>query len=353
MKIRSCLTYLLAFALLAFASNKRLFAKEGIKTNLRQLTSNLPIDGFCWHPNGQEIIFSARDWIYSVEINGGKRKKLIPGCCPQWIEDGKRFIYFLDVGYDGNRCELWSADPNGEARLRLCQKDFFIDPRSSPVVSPNGKIIAFRYERDSPLHRLYEIRLLVLRDSLEAEPSVHILFAVTLPACLHTIGWLDNNHLVIVCDGQVLVLDADQVEWAPADSSFTSERFLRLKTSSVGVTETSYQELSQKQKIPCNCEISQDAQWVAYVKHMEGKEPFKNKLFVRKLTGKKNSIMICEDVSPPRYYGLSRFAPAGLKMAFIKWSGDPRYFFGDLWLIDLAEIDAKPQISAEVANTQD
>jgi len=339
MRIRDWLTCLL-LPLLIFSSSMKLVAEEDTKAKLRQLTKDLPIFGFCWHPSGPEILFSSRDWIYSIDVNSGRVKKLIPGCCPQWIEDGKRFIYFLRVGYDGNRSELWSADRNGEARLRLCDKDFFILTKPSPIVAPNGKMIAFHYERGSFLCRFYEIRLLVLGDSLEAEPSVRILFVVTLPTCLHIIGWLDNNHLVIVRDGQVLVLDVHQVEWAPADSNFTSERFLRLNTSSVGVTETSYQELIRTGKIPYNCEVSQDGRWLAQVKH-EGEQPYKNKMIVRKLVGEEKSIMICEDVSPPRYYGLPRFAPAGLKMAFIKWSGDPRYYSGDLWMADLSEIEAK------------
>lgn len=337
MRIRDWLTCLL-LPLLIFSSSMKLVAEEDTKAKLRQLTKDLPIFGFCWHPSGQKILFSSRDWIYSVDVNEGQIKKLIPGCCPQWIEDGKRFIYFLRVGYDGNRSELWSADRNGEARLRLCDKDFFILTKPSPIVAPNGKMIAFHYERGSPLCRFYEIRLLVLGDSLEAEPSVRILFVVTLPTCLHIIGWLDNNHLVIVRDGQVLVLDVHQVEWAPADSNFTSERFLRLNTSSVGVTETSYQELIRTGKIPYNCEVSQDGRWVAQVEHVEGKGPYRNKLIMRKLITQEESFLVCENVSPPRYYGLPRFAPADLKIAFIKWCGDPRYYYGDLYIFDFATL---------------
>jgi len=351
MRNKDWLTCLL-LPLLIFSSSMKLVAEEDKKAKLRQLTKDLPIFGFSWHPSGKEILFNSRDWIYSVDVNEGQIKKLIPGCCLQWIEDGKRFIYFLKVGYDGNRCELWSADRNGEARWRLCDKDFFILTKPFPIVAPNGKMIAFHYERGSPSRRFYEIRLLVLGDSLEAEPSVRILFVVSLPTFLHIIGWLDNNHLVIVCDGQVLALDVHQVEWAPVDSNFMSERFLRLKRSSVGVTETSYQELIRTRKIPYNCEVSQDGRWLAQVKH-EGGQPYKNKLIVRKLVGEEKSIMICEDVSPPCFYGLPRFAPAGLKMAFIKWSGDPRYYSGDLWMADLSEIESQNSEYAGKDNGQE
>ena len=343
MEIRDYLTCLLLSFLLVFSSSTKLFAEEDTKPNLRQLTSNLPIDGFCWHPGGQEILFSSRDWIYSVDINEGQIKKLIPGRCPQWIEGGKRFIYFLDVGYDGNRCELWSADRNGEARLRFCKEDFFISSRHSPVVSSNGDMVAFHYSSSGRVGgRLEEIRLVVLGDSLEAKPSVRILFVAPFSTrLLYITGWLDDSHLAVMCDARVVILDIEQVEWVPADNSYTNERFVRLQTSLVGVTETSYEELSGRGKIPYNCEISQDGQWVAQVKHIEGREPFRNKLIVSKLTDEERSILICEDVSPPRFYGLPRFAPAGLKMAFIKWSGDPRYYSGNLRLVDLAEIETK------------
>ena len=346
MRIRDWVSCLL-LPLLIFSSSMKLVAEEDTKAKLRQLTKDLPIFGFCWHPSGQEILFNSRDWIYSVDVNEGQIKKLIPGCCPQWIESGKRFIYFVDVGYDGNRCELWSANPNGEARLRLCKEDFLIS--TTPVVSPNGNMLAFHYSCCMTEGGFEEIRLIVFKPSLNinTKPSVRILLVAPFGTFLHIIGWFDNTHLAVVRDRQVLLLDLDQVEWAPVDSGFTSERFVRLKTSSIGVTETSYQELIRTGKIPYNCEISQDGQWAAQVEHVEGKGPYRNKLIMKKIITQEESFLVCENVSPPRYYGLPRFAPAGLKIAFIKWCGDPRHYFGDLWLVDLAEIEAKPEISPE------
>jgi hypothetical protein len=194
-----------------------------------------------------------------------------------------------------------------------------------------------------------EIRLIVFKPSLNinTKRSVRILLVAPFGTFLHIIGWFDNTHLAVVRDRQVLLLDLGQVEWAPVDSGSTSERFVRLKTSSIGVTETSYQELIRTGKIPYNCEISQDGQWAAQVEHVEGKGPYRNKLIMRKLITQEESFLVCENVSPPRYYGLPRFAPADLKIAFIKWCGDPRHYYGDLWLVDLAEIEAKPEISPE------
>ena len=82
------------------------------------------------------------EWIWIREPGGGGWRKLIPGRCPQWQLDGKRFFYFLDVGYDGNRAELWSADSDGEARWRLTQSDYFIND-GPVVVSPDGHNLAF------------------------------------------------------------------------------------------------------------------------------------------------------------------------------------------------------------------
>lgn len=338
MNIGNRLTCLLLLALLVLSSSIKLFAGENPKANLNQLTTNLPIFGFCWHPNGQEILFSSRDWIYSVDVNNVRIRKLIPGRCPQWIEGGKRFIYFLDVGYDGNRCELWSADPNGEARLRLCKEDFLIS--TTPVVNPNGNMLVFYYSCCMAEGGFEEIRLIVFKPSLNinTKPLVRILLVTPFGTFLHIIGWFDNTHLAVVRDRQVLLLDLDQVEWAPAVSGSRSERFVRLKTSSVGVTETSYQELIRTGKIPYNCEISQDGQWVAQVEHVEGKGPYRNKLIMRKLTTQEESFLVCENVSPPRFYGLPRFAPADLKIAFIKWCGDPRYYYGDLYIFDFATL---------------
>ncbi len=345
MNIGNRLTCLLLLALLVLSSSTKLFAGENPKANLNQLTTNLPIFGFCWHPNGQEILFSSRDWIYSVDVNNVRIRKLIPGRCPQWIEAGKRFIYFLDVGYDGDRCELWSADRNGGARLRVCQKDFFIQAEPSPAVSPNGSMIAFHYSHGMRARRFREIRLILF--GVYGGPSTRIIHIAPNTSELHIIGWIDNSHLAITRNGRVLLLDLEQIEWAPVDSGFTSERFVRLKTSSVGVTETSYHELIRTGKIPYNCEISQDGQWAAQVEHVEGKGPYRNKLIMRKLIAQEESFLVCENVSPPRFYGLPRFAPADLKIAFIKWCGDPRHYYGDLWLVDLAEIEAKPEISLE------
>ena len=349
MKVRDYLTSLSAAVLLILSSRTKLPAEGYPKANLRQLTKNLPIHRFCWHPGGQKILFDSRGWIYSVDTNDAQVKRLIPGWCPQWIEGGKRFIYFLRVGYDGYRSELWSADQDGGATLRLCRQDFFIS--ATPVVSPDGNMLASRYSCCMAAGGFEEIRLIVFEPSLKinAKASVRILFVTPFGTCLHIIGWLDNRYLALVRDGHVLVLDIDRVEWAPTDDGYEdlgmsmderSKRFLRLKASSVGVTETSYQALTRTGKIPYSSEISQDGQWVAQVKH-EGRNVYRNKLIVKRLAGKERSITICEDVSLPRFYGLPRFGPTGFKIAFTKPCGEPRYSYGDLWLADLSGIEAE------------
>lgn len=79
------------------------------------------------------------EWIWIRDPGASTWRKLIPGRCPQWQLDGTRFYYFLDVGYDGSRAELWSADADGKARVRLTQSDYFIDlERGGATVGEGG-----------------------------------------------------------------------------------------------------------------------------------------------------------------------------------------------------------------------
>lgn len=83
-------------------------------------------------------------WIYRKDKTADRWQKLIPGECPQWHPDWNTFFYFLDVGYDGNRKELWCANAVGEDRLRLTRSDYFIN--ESPVVSQDGRILAYHHQ---------------------------------------------------------------------------------------------------------------------------------------------------------------------------------------------------------------
>jgi len=71
------------------------------------------------------------------------RRKLIPGAFPQWTPDGKRFYYFLPVGYDGWRCELWSARPDGGDRVLASSANFWIV--RTPIFSPDSMRLAYYY----------------------------------------------------------------------------------------------------------------------------------------------------------------------------------------------------------------
>ena len=83
-----------------------------------------------------QILGEYHEWIYIYEPQSKQWKKLIPGRCPQWIPNSKAFIYFLDVGYDGNRAELWQAKANGEGRVRITKSNVFIS--TTPMISPVG-----------------------------------------------------------------------------------------------------------------------------------------------------------------------------------------------------------------------
>jgi hypothetical protein len=90
-----------------------------------------------------ETLAEHSGWIYLKNKTTAKWKKLIPGSCPQWHPDGKTFFYYLDVGYDGARKELWRANVEGEDRIRLTRSDYFVV--ESPVVSQDGQKLAFHY----------------------------------------------------------------------------------------------------------------------------------------------------------------------------------------------------------------
>src|SRR5204863_1321034 len=84
-------------------------------------------------------------WIWARRAGEAAWRRLSPGYCPQWTPDGRRFYFFLAVGYDGSRAELWSANPDGEAQWRMTHSDYFI--ANGPVlVSQDNRALAYVYE---------------------------------------------------------------------------------------------------------------------------------------------------------------------------------------------------------------
>ena len=96
------------------------------------------------NPHTSVTLGDLNGWIWSRDP--GKQsvwRKLIPGMLPQWAPDGEHFFYFLDLGFDGYRSEVWSALPNGENRMRRSNGDLWID--RTPIFSPDSRRLAWYY----------------------------------------------------------------------------------------------------------------------------------------------------------------------------------------------------------------
>jgi hypothetical protein len=150
------------------------------------------------------IIGENSDWIYVQDNKTGSWMKLIPGRCPQWLPDGTRFYYFLDVGYDGSRCELWSADANGESRLRHSKSDYFID--RSPVVSKDGKKLAYHYSA-SQAEGGFEKILVICLSGLGEESEVSVVLKEPQFTRIESIAWSSPSILHVIVNGQAMDVD--------------------------------------------------------------------------------------------------------------------------------------------------
>jgi len=88
-----------------------------------------------------------KNWVYIQNGKKGDYRKLVPGTCPQWIprhkgQTDRWFYLFLPVGVDG-KSELWIASTNGNYLGKAA--DGYFQVNSTPVLSPDGKVIASVY----------------------------------------------------------------------------------------------------------------------------------------------------------------------------------------------------------------
>jgi WD40-like Beta Propeller Repeat len=143
-----------------------------------------------------------REWIWIRDPGASTWRKLIPGRCPQWQLDGKRFYYFLDVGYDGSRAELWSADADGEARVRLTQSDYFIN--DGPVaVSPDGDSLAFVYRTSRASGDFQDVVVVDFRPSPLKPTDGRVVLRTRSSVDAHTLIWKGVGRLSVKVDGGV------------------------------------------------------------------------------------------------------------------------------------------------------
>jgi hypothetical protein len=148
------------------------------------------------------------EWIWTREPGGGGWRKLIPGRCPQWQLDGKRFFYFLDVGYDGSRAELWSADSDGEARLRLTQSDYFIND-GPVVVSPDRHSLAFVYHTSRASGDFEDVVVIDFRPSPLKPTDGRVVLRTRSAVDAHTLIWKGPGRLSVMVDGRAVNIDAN------------------------------------------------------------------------------------------------------------------------------------------------
>jgi hypothetical protein len=147
------------------------------------------------------------EWIWIRDPGASTWRKLIPGRCPQWQLDGKRFYYFLDVGYDGSRAELWSADADGEARVRLTQSDYFIND-GPVVVSPDGHSLAFVYRTSRASGGFQDVVVVDFRPSPLKPTDGRVVLRTRSSVDAHTLIWKGVWRLSVKVDGGVVNIDA-------------------------------------------------------------------------------------------------------------------------------------------------
>jgi hypothetical protein len=148
-----------------------------------------------------------QEWIWIRDPRTSAWRKLIPGRCPQWQLDGKRFYYFLDVGYDGSRAELWSADADGEARLRLTQFDYFIT-NGPVVVSPDGHSLAFVYHTSRASGDFQDVVVIDSRLNPPKPTAGRVVLRTRSTVDARTLIWQEVGRLSVRVDGSVVSIDA-------------------------------------------------------------------------------------------------------------------------------------------------
>jgi len=153
------------------------------------------------NPVSGQVLAERSGWIYISDKKTGQWKKLIPGKCPQWFTKGTGFIYFLDVGYDGDRAELWSANADGENHIRLSKSDYFI--AESPVISKDDKKLAHHYSACRAAGRFEDIVVIELRN-LDQTADAKVFFRAPEYTDIKSIKWTDKNQLQAVIDGKII-----------------------------------------------------------------------------------------------------------------------------------------------------
>ena len=96
---------------------------------------------------GDTIAFSSMGHIYTMNTDGTNLIKLDQGGTPSWSPHGTRMVFSFGLGrWLGDVVDIYIMDANGANRVNLTQGRRKVN--LSPVVSPDGKRIAFDSYRD-------------------------------------------------------------------------------------------------------------------------------------------------------------------------------------------------------------
>lgn len=100
----------------------------------------------CWSPDGKQIAFvSQRDGekaVWIMDANGSNKRKLVSGREPSWSPDGSRIAFTSSAFHDND--EIYTIDVDGGDRKRLTSNrkfDWF------PAWDPNGQRLSYNSEQ--------------------------------------------------------------------------------------------------------------------------------------------------------------------------------------------------------------
>ena len=96
---------------------------------------------------GDTIAFSSKGNIYTMNTDGTNLIELARGSSPSWSPDGTKILFSFGLGrWLGDVTDIYIVDANGANRVNLTHGRHKVN--HSPVVSPDGKRIAFASYRD-------------------------------------------------------------------------------------------------------------------------------------------------------------------------------------------------------------
>ncbi len=107
-----------------------------------------------WSPDGTRIVFSGREGVYVVGVDGSNLQHLVEQgvAAATWSPDGTRIVYSLSPRTQGGYlAEVWAVETDGGERSLLYRSDCCASDAVVPVWSPDGHHIVFNVAIDRSL----------------------------------------------------------------------------------------------------------------------------------------------------------------------------------------------------------